>query len=205
MLTIVFHLALDINLLNTTLRYSATNEVSTVSNSSLVASKIVNCGRSPNALIFLTIPLHISFLEDGMITAVQNAMKDYVEKNPRAWDRFIFIRREEIDANDEMVRVSFAFIHRNSWQDAPRILIHRGNLLKFIHETTEKLGIDYCSPASRRLIYSGGVLVDGQEGEGGYKARLLKASNIRSFDAKFDKASDFQSFATIQAQGTSKS
>lgn len=109
--------------------------MSTVSNSSIAGSRIINCIRSPNAVIVIPITLHISFLKEEKFTAFQNAMKTYVREQTRSWEKLIFLIKSDVDADNEKVVATLAFGHRNSWQDAGRILVHKGNLLKFIHET----------------------------------------------------------------------
>jgi len=175
----------DINLVNTTLRYARTNEVSIVSNSSITASRIINCNRSPNALVVFEMLLHISFLEEGKLSAFENALTKFVKEHPRAWDRLMFVRRDEVDADDEKVQVTIQIRHRSSWQDAGRILVQRGNLIKFVHETAVRLKIVYSSPPHRRLLYRGGTLKDGRVQD--YKANLLQPNNIRSHSASFDQ------------------
>lgn len=71
-----------------------------------------------------------------------------------------------------------AFRHRNSWQDAARIKINRSDLLRFAHDTANKLEVNFETPAARRLLYYGGVLERGQVQD--YKKNLLRPSNIRS-------------------------
>lgn len=171
----------DINLASTTLRYATTNEVSSVSNSSIEASRIVNCNRSPSAIIIIpNLELHVKVLEDDNLTAFQDRLNAYVREHPRAWDHLLYCRIDEVDADNEKIKCTLAFRHRNSWQDAGRILVQKGLLLKFVYETASQLGVDFNSPPSRRLLYSGGVLIDGQRGEGGYKANLLNPDNIRN-------------------------
>lgn len=171
----------DINLVNTTLRFAKTNEVSIVSNSSIASARIVNCNRSPDAIVVIPLELHISCLKDGKFNSFQKAMKSYAKLHPRAWNRLLFCRRDRIDTDNEKVEVTLAFSNRNSWQDASRIMLQRSNLLKFVNKKTVELKINYCSPPNSRLLYSGGVLRDGQDGEGGYKANLLKPWNIRNY------------------------
>jgi len=185
----------DINLANTTLRYAQTNEVSTVSNASIEASRIVNCNRSPNAIVIFRLSLHVAVLEGEKLTAFQDALKEYVKEHPRAWDQLLYIRIDEVDADNEKIECSLGFRHRNSWQDAGRVLVQRGLLLKFVYQTATAMKIDYSSPPNRRLLYSGGVLKEGQEGVGGYKANLLMPTNIRKHSVTFDQISSYMNQA----------
>jgi hypothetical protein len=58
-----------------------------------------------------------------------------VRDHPRIWDSLAFLRIENIDTNTEQVTFSMAFRHRNSWQDAGRILLNRADLLRFVYDT----------------------------------------------------------------------
>jgi len=176
----------DITLATTTLRYANTNEVSSVSNSSIAASRIINCNRSPSAIVFLFLDLHACVLDDGetKFQRFQSVLQSYVAKNPRAWDQLLYCRVDEMNAHHELVRCKLGFRHRSSWQDAGRIMVQRGDLIKFVHRTASELGIDYVEPPHRRLLYGAGTLRNG--GVRDYKSNLLNPDNIRSCDAPAD-------------------
>lgn len=193
----------DIDLFSTTLRYARTNEVSSLSNSSIAASRIINCNRSPNAIVFLEKVTHIAVLADNNLQQFQECLEKYVHEHPRIWDSVAFLRIESIDNCNEQVKFSMAFRHRNSWQDAGRILLNRADLHRFVHDTVrgkiiyglELFGRHSCltncryvvitelnvaedAPPARRLLYYGGVLEEGQVVD--YKINLLNPKNIRS-------------------------
>jgi Mechanosensitive ion channel len=60
----------DINLSTTTLRFARTNEVSTVNSYAIAGSKIINCNRSPGALVVFNIILHVSYIPKGYIGTI---------------------------------------------------------------------------------------------------------------------------------------
>jgi len=170
---------------NTTLRFAKTNEVSTVSNSSITTSRIVNCNRSPNAIVVLDVPLHIRCLEEGKLNAFQKAIKRFISEHPRAWDKLLFVRRDEINPDEETVRCTIAVVHRNSWQEAGRILVQRGILLRFLHQAAVELEIEYSTPPIRRVLYSGGALEVGYPEK--YKTDMYRPKNVRSNSAAGDR------------------
>jgi hypothetical protein len=90
-------------LTTTTLRHARTNEVSTVNNWAISASRIVNCNRSPNATIFLEWILTYKVFENNNLEKFINELKEYVHDNPRVWDSLAFCRHDKIDADNEMV------------------------------------------------------------------------------------------------------
>lgn len=185
----------DISLFFTTLRYARTNEVATVNNWSISASRIVNCNRSPNAIVVVSHMVHIAVLEGGKLAKFQAGLHKYVSDNPRIWDSLVFCRQDSVDADMEQVNFTLAFRHRNSWQDAGRILLNRGELLRFIYATCKQLGISYDTPPNRRLLYYGGVLEQGQVQD--YKINLLTPKNIRSHK----RPDDSHSFETAYPEG----
>lgn len=175
----------DITLFHTVLRYARTNEVCTVVNSSISGSRIVNCNRSPNAIIQFTMMTHIAVLENGKISELQAHVKRFIQEHPRIWDSLAFCRVDLVDADMEQVTFTLAFRHRNSWQDAGRILLNRGDLALFLYQTCKKLNIAYDTPPNRRLLYYGGVLDQGQVQD--YKINLLNPKNIRSHGTTHDQ------------------
>ena len=82
----------------------------------------------------------------------------------------------------EQVKFSLGFRHRNSWQDAARILLNRGDLVAHVHQIVRDLGSAYDTPPNRRLLYYGGVLVSGQVDD--YKTELFSPRNIRSHSTR---------------------
>ena len=70
----------DINLFSTTLRFAATNEVSTVNNGAISLCRIVNYARSPRALV--TIPLKFMInTEDAVISVFKAALENCMKYN----------------------------------------------------------------------------------------------------------------------------
>lgn len=71
-----------------------------------------------------------------------------------------------------------SFRHRNSWQDAGRIKLHRADLVRFVYELSVRLNVHFETPPPRRLIYHGGTLAHGQVLD--YKRNLLIGENLLS-------------------------
>jgi hypothetical protein len=93
----------DINLSTTTLRYARTNEVSTLNNWAIAGSKIINCNRSPSAIILLEIRLHTSILQGKTLQLFQEDLQKYVKTHPRTWESLVFCRHDSIIADIEQV------------------------------------------------------------------------------------------------------
>lgn len=155
----LFLLKSDINLWSTTLRFARTNEVSTINNSAIAASRIVNCNRSPNAIVQFVFITNIATLDGRVLDDFRAALENYVKEHPRTWEAVAFVREEEFDADWEKIYVRLAFRHRNSWQDAARILQNKGQLHRFVFELGKKMGINFRTPPLGRVLYHGGDYV----------------------------------------------
>ena len=129
-------------------------------------------------MIFIELKMHISILEGKKLQEFKSEIEDYIERNPRIWDSLAFCRHDLFDGDMEQISFSLGFRHRNSWQDAGRILIQRGELCRFLYDVAKRLEIQYESAPARRLLYDGGVLEQGQVTD--YKKNLLRPTNIRS-------------------------
>ena len=93
----------DINLSTTTLRFARTNEVSTMNNWAIAGSKIINCNRSPGALVVLNTILHVSIFEKSTLEEFQAELQQYVATHTRIWDSLVFCRHDSVDADLEQV------------------------------------------------------------------------------------------------------
>jgi small-conductance mechanosensitive channel len=101
----------DINLSTTTLRYARTNEVSTLNNWAIAGMKIINCNRSPNAIIVLDTRLHVSVLQGATLAHFRAALQEYVETHPRTWESLLYCRHDAIDADNEQVLFRYVHLH----------------------------------------------------------------------------------------------
>lgn len=135
----------DLNLFSTTLRFANTNEVATVNNASIVMSRIVNCNRSQNALVTLTLYFMDAATED-QLAVFRDAVDSFVQDRPRIWDSILFFRCESINQDLGLTEYSLRLRHTKSWQDCASILMNKSEVLKFCFETGKKLEINYDSP-----------------------------------------------------------
>jgi hypothetical protein len=87
----------------TTLRFARTNEVSTVNSYAIAGSKIINCNRSPGALVVFNIILHVSIFQKDTLERCQAELNQYVVTHPRIWDSMLFCRHDAMDADLEQV------------------------------------------------------------------------------------------------------
>lgn len=167
----------DINLYYSTLRFARTNEVCTVSNGTLSNSRIVNCNRSPNAIIVLEQDMHISLIE--CMTNFEKKIHKYADDNPRDWDAILFVRIDKVDCRAEKVLLKVGARHRNGWHTAGRILRERSALQMHTHSIGESMGVNYngCGP-SLSVVYKGGDIKD--PCKSGFGKDFLTPDNVSS-------------------------
>jgi hypothetical protein len=168
----------DISMGMTKLRFARTGEVSYVANHLLAGMRIYNCNRSPSANVVLEFDFHINFLEGDNVKKFKAALENYCKKFPRKWDSLVVFIPVSIDPNNEKVRFFLAVRHRNTWQEAKNIQIHRGDLIRFIYATAENMNVNYDDVPSRMLCYVGGSLEQGATDA--LRSSLLKPENIHS-------------------------
>jgi hypothetical protein len=122
--------------------------------------------------------LHICLIEDEKSQVYLSAIEQFIHEHPRIWECVVLFRYDRFDADMEQVFSRIAVRHRNSWQDAGRILRDKGELQKFIYQLGKSMAVNFESPPARRLIYTGGTLKSGQVQN--YKKNLLTPANIRN-------------------------
>ena len=150
---------IDITLSSTTLRFSKSNEVAQVSNYAISQSKIVNCARSPSAVIFFKLKVSRNILEGDNLNILREELQTYVRDRPRIWESLLFIRQDYIEGvsveagspwaspsienETPFVILSVCFKHRMSWQATPRVTITRGELFAYIFGVCKRLGVHH--------------------------------------------------------------
>jgi len=141
----------DINLTTTTLRLAATNEVSTINNSSLSDARIVNCARSPKAIIRFRMVFHSEAPRDKL-DDYQKHMEKYVRDRPRIWTRLVQFANDGIDSSDGYITYKIGVEHVASWQELGKIVRHRGELQRDALYIARELKIDYRTPETQTNV-----------------------------------------------------
>jgi len=140
---------------------AANNEVATISNGAIASTRITNCARSKNAVVDILLKLHISMHEGENVEKFKDGLENYISDNPAIWDSLVYLRCEQVDSDDESVMYRLAARSRHNWQVSARIMEDRGRLHQFCVELAKKMKVNFDSPATRRVLYFGGNLVDG--------------------------------------------
>lgn len=163
----------DCNLFTTTLRLAKTNEIAYLNNGMLSNCKIVNHGRSVNALVNLIISIRLEATHE-QIQLVKSSLVSYdfimicvsvkvlnfsclqeqfIRDNPRVWASLVFWRIVKVDPNMGLIAYSLRVQHVKSWQDHASVMRDRGELFKFSCQILMRLGIEYQSPVTMSELF----------------------------------------------------
>jgi hypothetical protein len=124
--------------------------------------RIYNLNRTSSAQVLFELNFHISILDSNNLEQFKDALKNYVKEHPRRWKSFDFITCDKIFPDNEQAVFSLGFRHRNNWQDAAIIALHRSDLLKLMVDASKKLGIAESSPVLRQVLFLGSKMNDGK-------------------------------------------
>lgn len=135
-----------------------------MSNFAISQSKIVNCQRSPNAVVFIKLKLSAAILDGDKVQLFQKSLEDYVNENPRIWNSLLVFRHDHFgnlqgpwstnnvfDADYRFVVFTLAFQHRVSWQYAARIMANRSDLMRHIYDICLEMGVQYDNMAPQSI------------------------------------------------------
>ena len=114
--------------------------------------KLYNCRESPNANILFKVELKTCVLDGDNLDYFRNEVIKCVKERPRVWKAINFIRLETIDADNEKAILILSFGHRLTWQDAPRILLHRSDLVRFLYEVAKRRDLNFSMPPEQFLL-----------------------------------------------------
>lgn len=140
------------NLFSTTLRLSRTNELSTVNNGAIANTRIVNHGRSLNALVNIELYTRLDVTNE-QIEIVKSTLLQYIRDNPRVWARLINFRIIKVDTANHLIIYSARIEHVKSWQEILPILQAKGDLEYFCIQILLKLDIHYDHYTTTNNVY----------------------------------------------------
>lgn len=163
----------DVTLFTTTIYLAGTNERATISNGTLASSRIINCARSPKAVIVLSVKFGVD-VPFKRTEVFKSTVEKFVKSRPREWLSLIAIRASTVEADLGYVEYAIALQHRESWyvfrrgpvrqavddcgyevvsnmlrsrQNIGPILDSKSIIMRFMLELTKKLELRYKAPA----------------------------------------------------------
>ena len=142
----------DINLTTTTLRFAATNEVSTINNSSLSEARIINCARSPKATIRFRITFDAEATTPKLIKDYHIRLESYLHDRPRKWAGLIQFANDGVRQDDGGITYLVGVQHVHSWQEMSKIVADKGELEQEALRLSQELDIHYSGPPNRMKV-----------------------------------------------------
>jgi len=134
-----------VDLFTTTVRFSLSNEVATVSNWSLAGSRIINAKRSPNAVIRVTLRFNIRTPPSKLDTFYEKVM-EYAKEKPREFLQVNGLSPTSIEVQHNYVQYVLSAQHHESWQNGGAVWKTTVDLTKYCLELTEELEMTYVPP-----------------------------------------------------------
>ena len=141
----------DINLMTTTLRFAATNELSTINNSTLSTARIVNCARSDKAIVRFRMIFRVDASLDHLAD-FKKQLEEYLRDRPRVWAGLLQFANDGIDSTDGFITYMIGVQNVEAWQELGKIVAHRGELQREALQIAKELKIDYQTPPDQKNI-----------------------------------------------------
>lgn len=135
----------NVDLLSTTARLIATNEVSNFSNGSLARMRLINMNRSPDPVVYVYIRFETS-VPSSTITIFKSALEIFVKDRPQEWAALLGFRTSRVEAQLNFVEYVVILQHRLLWQSLIAIKDSRATVASFCVEIQKQLGCHYTAP-----------------------------------------------------------
>jgi Mechanosensitive ion channel len=137
----------EVTLYYTTVRLGATNEVATISNSSLASCRIVNAARSKKAVVHVRVKFSLE-VPFSKIQIFKETIEAFVKARPREWLSCSSIRMSSVEGNLGYFEYVISLNHRDSWQQVGNILGSKAAVINYCLEVQRQLDIKYVAPAT---------------------------------------------------------
>jgi hypothetical protein len=136
----------SVDLFTTTVRFSGTNEVATLANGSLAASRIINGARSPKGVVhvFLKFGVDVPY---SKVQVFKKTIDAFVKARPREWVALTQFRSTRVEADLGFIEYAIDLQHRESWQNTASIVMSKADLASFCLEVSKQLDMRYTPPS----------------------------------------------------------
>ena len=134
------------NRYHTTVVYALTQEYATISNGALSKSRIINCARSPRAMMFFLAKFGIGVSLET-ITKYKQRLIEYVKSKPREWLAFTAFRMTRMEADLGFVEYKVIMTHRESWQQNAALLSSLADVQAYGFKLVQEMNMGYKSPS----------------------------------------------------------
>lgn len=128
------------DLFTTTLRHSASDEVTTVPNHALAHTRIVNKTQFKNAMVHVKLHFSLGFAgASNKLERFQLDVEDFVRSRPREWMSLKGLRFTRVLAESGREEYTLTAQHRASWHHAEAIQQSTAELHGFCFELQSKM------------------------------------------------------------------
>ena len=135
----------SVGLFTTTVRYAATNEVATLANGSLAATRVINAKRSPQAVCYVYMKFGVD-VPYSKVMIFKRTVEAFVKERPREWLALNGFRATHADPERNYIQYIIVLGHRESWQNIGVILQSKADVASYCLEVAKKLGMRYYAP-----------------------------------------------------------
>jgi hypothetical protein len=137
--------------------------------------------RQMQSVCLLQVTTHVCLIENDLIDTYKAEIEKYTEENTHVWESLVNfwidvkpwmqlsdqrlectsnniglllypLPLSSLDSDNENVTLTTAAHHRNSWQDAPRVLCDWSDLQKELYKFAKNMGVNFDLPPARCLI-----------------------------------------------------
>mmetsp|Transcript_30851 Transcript_30851/g.46812 ORF Transcript_30851/g.46812 Transcript_30851/m.46812 type:complete len:955 (+) Transcript_30851:54-2918(+) len=135
----------NVDLFTTTARFSITNEVATLSNSSLAPCRIINANRSPKAVIRITLRfgVHVPMTK---VDQFYIEIERYVKERPREFFQLNGLFASSIEVQKGYIEYVLAVQHLESWQNMGSVWQSKVGLTRQCHTLSRELDMKFVTP-----------------------------------------------------------
>ncbi|CAB9520719.1 expressed unknown protein [Seminavis robusta] len=177
----------DISLSTTTLRFSASNEISTINNAAIANSRIVNGARSTKAIVTIAIKFGLRTTHE-QIDIFRDRVEFFLKDRPEIWDGLVHFRNDAVDHNAAYVQYLLRVQHKKSWQDMPPIMVHKGELDRYCTKVAVDLNIAWLSSHHRIRVVEVPPIQYAKDDDGGVDGKVIGTGKGEEPFMKFIKA-----------------
>jgi hypothetical protein len=136
----------NVDLFTTTVRFAATNEVATLANGSLAASRIINGARSPKGVVHVFMKFGVD-IPYSKVQVFKKTVEAFVKARPREWVSLLMFRSTRVEADLGFIEYALDLQHRESWQNMASIVMSKADLASFCLEVQKQLDMRYIAPS----------------------------------------------------------
>ena len=143
--------SVDITLFTTTLRQVRTHDVCTINNGSIATLRIINRGRSPNAIITVMVYFNLHTHKDR-IMEFKRETQQHIKEHPSVWTRLAYFYCSTININSGYLEYTLLAQNVKPWQNGLQCAADQGALMQWCYEKSRDMGIAFSGSVQRVAV-----------------------------------------------------